>query len=413
MGLDEFKLCVDNKYFSGRTLSGFVQIICGTDLTNINHIQVKVVGFANVKWNEREKRYHGPRYRKRSYYTTVTYENHNDLFCFKSIIHRGDISEGQHEIPFEFEIPMDLPCSFEGQYGHIRYYVEAKLDRSGIFTSHKRQRKYITVLSLVDLNKIPGSDQPINVFREKEFANDCCCIDGGYVNVKLNLSRSCFTPGEYFPVTAEIENHSDRTINRTSAELIMDVRYYESTEKSANKCCVVLARSGDKIEGGKSASWSELPLCSESVQSGCCTSTSKWIDTSPIPPLPPSTIERYNHCDIIKCSYRLEFAVFVRSYPRPFIIINVPLTIGSIPLRRMIRNCVQSKPENIPRELEPSAPPPPTIDGNDDLPPPSYAEAVTMDQVESKIIPRPCDTKDTHANWNFKPQYPVWNLNTT
>ena len=152
MGLDEFKLCVDNKYFSGRTLSGFVQIVCGTDLTNINHIQVKVVGFANVKWNEREKRYHGPRYRKRSYYTTVTYENHNDLFCFKSIIHRGDISEGQHEIPFEFEIPMDLPCSFEGQYGHIRYYVEAKLDRSGIFTSHKRQRKYITVLSLVDLN---------------------------------------------------------------------------------------------------------------------------------------------------------------------------------------------------------------------------------------------------------------------
>ena len=42
-------------------------------------------------------------------------------FSNKKIIHEGDLSSGEHYIPFTFDLPMDLPCSFEGQYGHVRY----------------------------------------------------------------------------------------------------------------------------------------------------------------------------------------------------------------------------------------------------------------------------------------------------
>ena len=55
MGLDEFSLCLGETFFSGKSVSGFVKLRCGTDLTNINHIQVKIVGFAHVQWNERIK----------------------------------------------------------------------------------------------------------------------------------------------------------------------------------------------------------------------------------------------------------------------------------------------------------------------------------------------------------------------
>ena len=411
MGLDEFKLCVDDQYFSGRLLSGHVRIVCGTNLTNINHIQVKIIGFAHVRWQETERR-RNRRGVLQNY--EQTYESHNDLVSNKSIIHTGEILEGQHDFPFEFELPMDLPCSFEGRYGQIRYYVEAKLDRSGIFKSHKRQRKYITVLSLVDLNKMPGSEQPITVFRDKEFANNCCCIDGGYVNLKLKLPRSCFAPGEYLPITVEIENHSDRTITSTLARLVMDERVYESAGKSANNSHIILARYGDKIKGGKSETISEAPLCSKSIEYGCCTSKSVWTQESTIPILPPSTIERYNFCHIIKCFYSVQFKIFVRGSDRPFISIDIPITIGSIPLRQ-VRSCLRKRPDSShtekgPQNLESSAPPNSRIDDINDLPPPSYSEAIMIDNLPSNITPRPNDTKDTHANWDFKPKYPIWNM---
>ena len=149
MGLDEFSLCLGETFFSGKSVSGFVKLRCGTDLTNINHIQVKVVGFAHVQWNERIKVVlpYGSRFKNQQYHRekTIYYENQVDLLNRKQIIHSGDILEGEHAIPFKAELPADLPCSFEGQYGHIRYYVEAKLDRSGIFTSNKRQRQLKTV----------------------------------------------------------------------------------------------------------------------------------------------------------------------------------------------------------------------------------------------------------------------------
>ena len=411
MGLDEFSLCLGETFFSGKSVSGFVKLRCGTDLTNINHIQVKVVGFAHVQWNERIKVVlpYGSRFKNQQYRRekTIYYENHVDLLNRKQIIHSGDILEGEHVIPFEAELPADLPCSFEGQYGHIRYYVEAKLDRSGIFTSNKRQRQFITVLSLVDLNRIPGADQTVAISREKEFNTNCCFIDGGYVTVQLSLPRVYYTPGEFLPITSQIENHSDITITKTMAKLIMDVVYHEVSGKTAKTSNTLLARNQGKIKGGRSdGSWYELPLCTQEPGAGCY-SKPQWTAVSPIPSLPPSTMAGHNYCNIIECGYRLEFSIFAKGYHHPFIIIGIPLTIGSVPLRKIPPSSLDSKAEEYATPSAPLALPLPADEANG-LPPPSYAEAVAIDVLPPKIMPRTSDSKDTHANWDFKPKYPVW-----
>ena len=151
-------------------------------------------------------------------------------------------------------------------------------------------------------------------------------------------------------------------------------------------------------------------MCTESYGSGGF-SKPEWTETSPIPPLPPSTMPGYNYCHIIECTYRLEFRIFVRGRNVPFIHISIPITIGSIPLRSSLLNPNQA--ESV-KELQDTgathAPSAPLIESQEfqDIPPPSYFEAMNPDSTVPKIMPRTNDTKDTHANWDFRPTYPVF-----
>ena len=260
---------------------------------------------------------------------------------------------------------------------------------------------------------IPGSEEPITVFREKEFANDCCLIDGGYVTLKLQLPRSCYTSGQCIPITAEIENHSDRTITSTLARLVFDERYNESKQKSINNTNIILTRYCGKIKGGNSDTWSELPLCSSSMKTTCFTTKTEWTQCSAIPPLPQSTVQHWNYCTTIQCFYYLQFQVLVRGFSRPFISIDIPLTIGTIPHHHVANDPKVVQSEFGGRKIELSAPLCSTTNKIDDFPPPSYSEATTMVGLTSNISPRPSDTKDTHANWDFKPKYLIWNTNSS
>ena len=68
------------------------------------------------------------------------------------------LEEGTHTYYFECKLPPELPSSFEGQYGQIRYLAKAYLDRPSDVVSKKSSivtKKAFTVLSGLDLNFIP------------------------------------------------------------------------------------------------------------------------------------------------------------------------------------------------------------------------------------------------------------------
>ena len=57
---------------------------------------------------------------------------------------------GTHKYPFSFTLPPNVPSSFEGYYGHVRYTAKATMDRPWKFDHDTRSA--FTVISLVDLN---------------------------------------------------------------------------------------------------------------------------------------------------------------------------------------------------------------------------------------------------------------------
>ena len=66
------------------------------------------------------------------------------------------LAPGEYTFPFQFHIPSEnLPTSVEGNFGHVRYWLKAFIDRPwrfDIFTAEA----FFTVIERVDINVVPG-----------------------------------------------------------------------------------------------------------------------------------------------------------------------------------------------------------------------------------------------------------------
>ena len=97
----------------------------------------------------------------------------------------------------------------------------------------KKSKKFITVNTLVDLNGMPSIKEPITRNNTKTFG--CCCWITDPLSQTVNLPRTGYAPGESIPVNAEIENLSDKEMNKSQAILIQKVAYkgiYSSKSKT-------------------------------------------------------------------------------------------------------------------------------------------------------------------------------------
>ncbi len=79
------------------------------------------------------------------------------------------LEDGGHTYYFECKLPPELPSSFEGQYGQIRYLAKAYIDRPSDMAGTKAPivtKQDFTVLSGLDLNFIP----------EAAVSGGCVCV---------------------------------------------------------------------------------------------------------------------------------------------------------------------------------------------------------------------------------------------
>ena len=162
MGLNSFDIQFEKPlkiFFSGEELRGRVLIDLSSE-KKFKQISVEIVGRGEVHWTEMRTVT-----RREGDGTTVTetvtdhYRGSEKYFHQEFIIQQGPgLPPGQHILPFSLLLPSNLPSSFEGDHGSVRYYVKADIVRDWKW-NHK-VKQHIMVNGILDLNLYPSAQAP-------------------------------------------------------------------------------------------------------------------------------------------------------------------------------------------------------------------------------------------------------------
>nr|CAD7571481.1 unnamed protein product [Timema californicum] len=142
---------------------------------------------------------------------------------------------GDHSFLFTFSIPSNLPSSFEGAFGYIRYTIKASLDRPWKFNQDTKVA--FTVLAYRDLNNYPQLKTPLILGNTKTIC--CWCCQSAPMAITARVPFTGIVPGQDVPLIVELDNPTNVDITSVQCYL-MQCRYH---------LCPVLYDAGNIMTG--------------------------------------------------------------------------------------------------------------------------------------------------------------------
>jgi len=411
-------------FLSGESVSGKV-VVKLNEPKKMARLKVELVGKGEVHWKETRRVTRGSGDNRRTETVTDHYNASERYTNQEAVVFPGpSLGEGVHLFKFKFNLPSNLPSSFESGTGHVRYYVKATIVRNWKWDHDVKE--HITINSVLDLNMLSSALKPGHSHKSKNLC--CLCCKSGPISATVTTNRTGYVPGEQIGFTAEVDNKSTRAMDSSFLSLIETVTYHTSRKNKTETRTVAEIRRG-RIEPGDQDMWEDVKMR--------------------VPALPPTNLG--GNCDIINVEYTLDFHVDPSGASFD-LVVYVPIVIGTIPPRQYIpslappRDGIRALFDNIQppehpqqgtepppyqggkdggeaHELKtmpsappsappapntswlPSAPPPQKFSVYPDLPPPTYAESVFgVTNVRGED-----DDENTTGDFNFVPQYPMYN----
>uniref|UniRef100_A0A1I8GWQ7 Arrestin_C domain-containing protein n=1 Tax=Macrostomum lignano TaxID=282301 RepID=A0A1I8GWQ7_9PLAT len=154
---------------------------------------------------------------------TVHYSSQEKYIDETVYIYTNHHPAGEFIYPVSFQLLPTAPASFESSIGNIRYYIQARMDRS--WNKSNMVKKFFTVIRDFDLNLCrPEEIGPYNATGEFNVTcNACICFNCsscyGKVLVRVELPKKAFVPGEHVHVTGEISNFSKTALQSVKLEI--------------------------------------------------------------------------------------------------------------------------------------------------------------------------------------------------
>ncbi|XP_030641078.1 arrestin domain-containing protein 3-like [Chanos chanos] len=190
-----------NTFSSGDILTGRV-ILEVLKKTDFKSLTIKAKGKARVLWTE-----HYGQHTHITYYDKEKYFS-QEQFLLNKKKHKDSntLGPGRHVYPFTFQIPFqDMPSSYKGTCGKVRYTLTAKLSRS-LHLPSKDKTKF-NFISQADMNH-RGLMAPQYGIKDK----DVTFFASGNISMEISTERTGYTQGEGLVVKGEIVNSSTRKI---------------------------------------------------------------------------------------------------------------------------------------------------------------------------------------------------------
>ena len=120
----------------------------------------------------------------------------------------GEMEAGDYEIPFEFDLPDDIPSSviYSNKKDHekpkcnIKYHIKCIIDAAGWFGRDLKYKQMLVVHEKpVEFKENTTKEETINI-------SEWCCIDKGSCNMKVNFNKNIFYSNETAKAMVAVDN---------------------------------------------------------------------------------------------------------------------------------------------------------------------------------------------------------------
>ncbi|KAL7836634.1 hypothetical protein AOLI_G00279180 [Acnodon oligacanthus] len=186
-----------NTFTSGNTVQGrvFLEV---TKVVMVSCFYINLEGGADVSWTTGSED-------STTYHDHVRYFKRKHIFI-KSVQGCYAIRPGTHGFPFSFQLPnWDLPPSFEGSYGSVKYLLESTLKvLSGKSCTVKAALSFVPVIrsggALLMNPQIAATGKRMKLFTS------------GRASLKTTIDKMGYIPGDVIKVCADVDNSSSRAL---------------------------------------------------------------------------------------------------------------------------------------------------------------------------------------------------------
>uniref|UniRef100_A0A1I7SAY8 Arrestin_C domain-containing protein n=1 Tax=Bursaphelenchus xylophilus TaxID=6326 RepID=A0A1I7SAY8_BURXY len=382
-GMDVLQIILDNPngwFYPGNFVSGTV-ILRTSEPVKARAVEVIFQGKAKTSWYVSESyRHEGKLHTENVLYSSEIMYVKESKCVWAPPPGQKHLPVGEMRFPFQFHIPPNAPPTFEGSFGFIRYFIKAKIDRP--WRIDNRHQVGFTVLPHFDLNSLPYSGYPL--LRDSHQEIGCCCFKHGRLMIRLIVQKSGFVPGELIPVRVEIQNHASKGVKKILTE-VYQIQHF-TAERCSNRVVYVphiqqhanmLQKEHRQVVATTQKTFNEPRVGNWTFE-----------DVLQLTPVVPS----FNICQIIQVDYIIKVSVVTTSTFYSTVAADVPMLVGSIPVRNMI-----AMPAEGIRTGDTLVPPQPSA------PPPDYVPQLMPAQVTSTFVTD--DPTNEEKAPDYKPQY--------
>ncbi|CAL1536577.1 unnamed protein product [Lymnaea stagnalis] len=279
------------QYQPGEIIRGHINVKLSRP-TAIRSINVKVYGEGNVSWKDEEEQV---------FQAKEVYVDAIKAVVDTTHLEPLSLPKGQHDFPFDYILPENIPSSYIGKYGNVTYTMRATV--AGVKSSDAS----ISSEPFLVLRRaaIPAAAmQPLTLKKEKRMWASCTF---GNLYVSVSLDKQGGVPGEDIFLKAEIKNHSRRTVTAMQAALLMNSVFRAQSHQTDFRQIVSKKRDEFEVSHMEGRRWTFVRL--------------------PLPPyIPESKLE---FCEFIELDYVFQFRVELAGGSE--IRMEAPFWVGGLP----------------------------------------------------------------------------------
>ncbi|VVC98791.1 unnamed protein product [Leptidea sinapis] len=215
-------------YYAGQTLSGTIKFDIELPVT-FTAIKAHYSGHASVSWNEDQSEKYGGVERVR----TINYVG-NELYVNNEQYVLGTgaptlLPAGPHTIKFSYQLPYNIPSSFNGEKGSIKYCMTAYLEYPE--GHHDKLTADFDIVDPLDLNTIECLRKPIETEYDEVSSCNMFCQSQPII-IKIVVPVGGYCPGQTIPIGIQAQNDSSVEVTRIKFQLIQRVRYHSTHPRS-------------------------------------------------------------------------------------------------------------------------------------------------------------------------------------